>query len=51
MTLSRSFHIKKATVTLLSDTMGGSGGKYKYEKVDLTGKTAIVTGANSGEFI
>ena len=29
--------------------MGLGSGKLAYEKVDLTGKTAIVTGANSGE--
>ena len=29
--------------------MGVGNGKLAYEKVDLTGKTAIVTGANSGK--
>ena len=31
--------------------MGGGSGKLSYEKVDLTGKTAIVTGANGGEYL
>ena len=31
--------------------MGLGSGKLAYEKVDLTEKTAIVTGANSGEYL